>query len=545
MRKNAAYLAIGLVFACATAWAANEIHYDRNVLFRDSVSVFLGTDGDVEARWDGTDLDVLAAADNSVIKFGATGNSFDVWFYGSDSDHPIVFDASADDLVLYDSVSLMLGTGSDVEFRWDGTDLDILAAADNSIVKWGAAGNSFDHWFYGSDANKYFSFDASADDLKFEDSVSVMFGTGSAAGPGAAGDVEIRWDATDLDLLCTTNNTIFKIGDGTTSFDVWLFGASSSAYWSWDASANDLKAEDSTSLMFGTGAGAGPGNAGDVELRWDATDFDILAAADDTVLKLGTGTSSFDVWIYGDTASEYLLWDASRDSLILTGNAKIIPTNGVTWFDDFQDEVWDTNEYTTNTDADPTLVVAIVEGAAGVGGYLSMAADDVANDKQEFAGALSYNSSKVTVFECRIAIAADVTTTRLNVGLSDAKNEAAQTIAFTISGTTVTENATDGAVFLYDTDADTDGWFGCIAGTTDEDEGGGATAPTAGVYQTLRIEINASRAVSFYIDGTQYGSTTTAVLDASKSLGFYLATQSTTTVARTVNLDYVYIWQDR
>lgn len=161
--------------------------------------------------------------------------------------------------------------------------------------------------------------DSDNDQLKLGDSVEFILGDGVDAADGSAGDVTLRWDGTDLDLLPTVDDSIFKIGDGTLSFDLWLMGGSASAYVSWDASANDLKLEDSVSLMFGTGAGAGPGNAGDVEIRWDATDLDVLAAADDSVIKFGNGTNSFDVWIYGNTASDYVLFDASANELSLQG----------------------------------------------------------------------------------------------------------------------------------------------------------------------------------------------------------------------------------
>lgn len=155
--------------------------------------------------------------------------------------------------------------------------------------------------------------------IKVGDNVDLIFGDGATRLDESVGDAKIRWDGTDLDLLPTVDDSIFKIGDGTLSFDLWLMGASAAGYVSWDASANDLKFEDSCSLMFGTGAGAGPGNAGDVELRWDGTDLDVLAAADDSVLKVGNGTNSFDLWVYGNTASDYVLWDASANELSLQG----------------------------------------------------------------------------------------------------------------------------------------------------------------------------------------------------------------------------------
>lgn len=159
-------------------------------------------------------------------------------------------------------------------------------------------------------------------DLYYEDNIVVNFGTDL--------DFFFKFDGTKLVLDCATDDTEWAIGDGTTSIDIDLFGNSTALYISWDASASDLKFEDSVSLMFGTGTAAGQGAAGDVEMRWDATDFDVLAAADDQVWKFGNGTNSWDIWIYGNTASDYLLFDASANLLSSQGAYNIAPKYLVT-----------------------------------------------------------------------------------------------------------------------------------------------------------------------------------------------------------------------
>lgn len=67
------------------------------------------------------------------------------------------------------------------------------------------------------------------------------------------------------------------------------------------------------------------GDARDIYGRWDGTDFDLLAIADDTILKLGNGTNSFDVWVYGNEAGSYALFDASANKLAMTGNYSLKP----------------------------------------------------------------------------------------------------------------------------------------------------------------------------------------------------------------------------
>lgn len=83
------------------------------------------------------------------------------------------------------------------------------------------------------------------------------------------------------------------------------------------------KLGDSISLFLGDGADREDPSVGDVQVRWDGTDLDILVAADDSVIKIGNGTLSADVWIYGNTANDYLVWDASASALQLKGAAAL------------------------------------------------------------------------------------------------------------------------------------------------------------------------------------------------------------------------------
>lgn len=149
--------------------------------------------------------------------------------------------------------------------------------------------------------------------VKLGDNSALRFGDGGGGySDPTTYDVTARWDGTDLDILANANNTVIKWGNGTNSFDQWLYGSSTSLYLLWDASANDLIFQDSVSAIFGTGL--------DAELRWDGTDLDLLAVADDQVFKLGNGTNSWDVWLYGNTSADYLLSDASANNLSTQGD---------------------------------------------------------------------------------------------------------------------------------------------------------------------------------------------------------------------------------
>lgn len=72
---------------------------------------------------------------------------------------------------------------------------------------------------------------------------------------------------------------------------------------------------DSDALTFGDG--------NDVSIAWDGTDLDITVAADDSVINVGDGTDSADVKVFGNTASDFLLWDASASTLSTAGAAGV------------------------------------------------------------------------------------------------------------------------------------------------------------------------------------------------------------------------------
>src|SRR3990167_9798050 len=107
----------------------------------DSDKLAFGDAQDITMAWDGTDFDVLQATADSSIKLGVDGAGIDHVFYGDTASVSMTWDQSADSLILNDNAKLVLGTGSDVTLAWDGTDLDITCAADNSVITFGATGN--------------------------------------------------------------------------------------------------------------------------------------------------------------------------------------------------------------------------------------------------------------------------------------------------------------------------------------------------------------------------------------------------------------------
>jgi hypothetical protein len=187
--------------ASANTWTYDDV----DLYLGDSDVLAFGDAQDATMSWDGTDMDVLAAADDQVWNWGNGTNSWDMKWFGNTAGDTMTFDASANtmtldgvDLYLNDSDFLAFGDGQDATMSWDGTDMDVLPAADDSVWNWGNGTNSWDVNWYGAAASDYVNFDASANvmtfenvDLHFNDDDLATFGN-TAGTP----DASLSWNTT-------------------------------------------------------------------------------------------------------------------------------------------------------------------------------------------------------------------------------------------------------------------------------------------------------------------------------------------------------------
>jgi len=131
--------------------------------------------------------------------------------------------------------------------------------------------------------------------------------------------------------------------------------------------------------------------------------------------------------------------------------------------------------------------IARTAGAGGIARITTGAADD---DDADLATPLNYLPSKGCSLEVRFATN-DAAGTGFNVGFSDATGEAADLIAITYSGTTLTSTASDFAGFFHDADATTDA-IRAVAVKADADGtvyDSGSVAVNA-TYNVYRVDIN-------------------------------------------------------
>jgi hypothetical protein len=150
------------------------------------------------------------------------------------------------------------------------------------------------------------TFDGVAIAIDFADSDALVFGTGN--------DISFAWDGTDFDVTQAAENSSIKWGVSGAGIDQLWYGDTAAANMTWDQSANSLILGDAAILVFGTGS--------DISIAWDGTDLDITGAGN-SVINVGVDGTGLDFKLFGDTASAYVMWDGSADTLLFAGVAKL------------------------------------------------------------------------------------------------------------------------------------------------------------------------------------------------------------------------------
>jgi hypothetical protein len=218
-----------------------------------------GTTPDINFVWDATKLVVSQLTANSAIDWGVSGAGIDMVFYGDTVAANCTWDQSADSLIFGDSAKVVFGTGSDITFLWDGTDLLVSQALADSTVKWGVSGAGINHVFYGDTATRDMSWDQTNNQLLFNDNAVLAIGSGA----GAAGDITFAWDGSVLNVGQLTANSGIRWGIDGAGIDHVFYGDTASASLLWDQSADALTRNGAAVDLY-TQAGTGTGTVMEV-----------------------------------------------------------------------------------------------------------------------------------------------------------------------------------------------------------------------------------------------------------------------------------------
>jgi len=272
--------------------SAGGIGIAQSAVVGGKLTIFGDTDIDGTTNLDAVDIDGAVQIDNT-LTVGVNGTGYDVKFFGATSGQHLLWDQSADELALVGDSKLSFHDAAGGE--------NIIATSDGHL-----------------EINAGTTLDITAPTVDINAATSL-----------------------NVDGATQINNTV-TVGENDTGYDVKFFGATASAFMLWDQSEDDLvlagvsnlsidNTDDSSSTT--TGSFHTDGGAGIAKKLFVGTDLDVdgtsnLDAVDidgavqiDATLTVGVDDTGYDVKFFGDTASAFLLWDASEDDLILSGVA--------------------------------------------------------------------------------------------------------------------------------------------------------------------------------------------------------------------------------
>lgn len=223
----------------------------------------------------------------------------------------------------------------------------------------------------------------------------------------------------------------------------------------------------------------------------------------------------------------------------------------VHWVDDFTGKTIDaTNDYTFAAVNSGTATITAPHCCTITTG----GADD---DDADLATGLDYYGQYNAVLEVR-ARNDDVSALGMNIGFSDAQGEAADKIAMTYSGTTLTSNASDFAGFMHDPDATTDKIY-CVSVKGDAEGAvidSGTAEGTDSAWHTYRVELRDNGTTTdavfwFNADGkaidpiNDYVGFEADAITRTTALCVYIAVINREGAANTFDIDYIKLWSDR
>jgi hypothetical protein len=197
-----------------------------------------------------------------------------------------------------------------------------------------------------------------------------------------------------------------------------------------------------------------------------------------------------------------------------------------------------TNDVTVQLDTTSTIAV----GAGGL--ILTTAATDNKVATISFGGLyLRPLNNPVVEFRFQTDV---VTTLATFAGLNDSADEGAATMPFALSGTTLTDTATDGAGFLFDVDQDNETWN--IVNTNGNTEAFTQLAatyiPVAATPVTLRVHVNPSGDALYYYNGALVGTKLLAVATTALLIPFF-GIKNMDAAAHICTLRRVSLWLDQ
>jgi len=272
--------------------SANRIdHVGVSILLGDDTFAHFGdlTNPDVSIEWDTTGTDSLRMTcyvDDTAWEIGNGTKSFAVKIFGNTANNYYLNTPSTDTLsfvaynvLLDDDSYLKLGTDGDFVAKWINADarLTIEAGTADTLIDIGKT-NHWDVKIYAATNTAYVHYNMDDASLLVDlVGINLRIGDDVYLKQGASNDVTQRWVSGGyLETLPAADDTAWKIGNGTLSFDLQWFLSTANHKVLFDADADLVQLGASTYgvalKMWGAGANK--------YVNWDETNNTLIAACD-------------------------------------------------------------------------------------------------------------------------------------------------------------------------------------------------------------------------------------------------------------------------
>ncbi|MHC4569603.1 MAG: hypothetical protein ACYTE3_28085, partial [Planctomycetota bacterium] len=286
--------------------------------FNDSAEISWGTGEDITMAFDGSGGDLDITGSGLEIAFGADDEGIDLVWHTETSGDSITFDESAMDvdiidvdIDLDDDANLRFGTSDDITIGFDGTGGDLDITGSGLEIAIGVDDEGIDVVWHTETSGDSVTFDESGMDIDIVD-VDVGLDDSAILQFGTSDDITVQFDGTNFLIDAIIADEGLLIGDATTGFDVAYRFETAGEFRS-DYDGDFINLTDDMDLRFGTGASAN----GDFQLSSNSSNVLTIGqiVAGTGTIAIGVDDAGLDVTFYGDTTTEYLLWDTSEDTL--------------------------------------------------------------------------------------------------------------------------------------------------------------------------------------------------------------------------------------